>query len=130
MSVTTVGDKAAAGQEERQVWYPNRLQWAVIWIASALAFALFLDGAEYREFVFMKNRLAIGSLWFGVLLVWQLSKPASFTWRPTRSFKIGVVAVMVIGLAALGMAVVRQRDAARAAALRGLGFEPDSAATH
>jgi hypothetical protein len=52
------------------MWYPNKAQWWVIWVASILAFLAFERDAD--DVLNPITGLAI--LWFGGLLVWQLSK--------------------------------------------------------
>jgi len=54
------------------MWYPNKHQWWVIWIAAIIAFWVLATGdtnSNTQPFV-----IAFGIVGLGLLLVWQLSR--------------------------------------------------------
>jgi hypothetical protein len=51
-----------------KIWYPNRKQWVVIWATAFIAAGFLLNGEPAPM---------LAALLFGVLLIWQLSKPSS-----------------------------------------------------
>ena len=95
---------------------------------SVLGFLLFLDSAPYHTARMIEGRLALGIVWLGGLLTWQLSRPPS--WRPTRSLKWGLAVVLLSGFVTLATVIAHQRKEAavkaEAAAMKALGVVPEA----
>ena len=132
------------------MWYPNRAQWCVMWIASALAFFLFLDTVPRYMTKTLELRSAIGLLWFGGLLVWQLSRPPMFNpAKVRRAAKWSAAALLLAVVGAIAVIAARQQNAATVTTpslgrqavdpselsatppktLEDLGFEPEAVKT-
>ena len=55
------------------MYYPNRAQWAVIWLTVLPALAFWVDAADYFG-SHQGERLAVSLLVIGGLLFWQFAK--------------------------------------------------------
>ena len=58
------------------MWYPNKAQWWVIWIAALLAMWTWIEAADtgYRSRSDVTERVAGSIIIIGGLLVWQLAR--------------------------------------------------------